>query len=163
MRFVDGRCHSVWRRCQKYSAVTCRIYRRSAGPLVFGASRRIPTRVSGSVATRGIMLPAYRCRVMNVTLLKALVALVPACMLFSGSMVLSLRGKTVSSFLQLLGAGCLVLVVLTHVAEALHLFPWMHWGSEHSVGHYIDLWSAVLGLTLFPIGYLFHALTTRRA
>ena len=112
---------------------------------------------------RGIMLPACRCRVMNVTLLKALVALVPACMLFSGSMVLSLRGKTVSSFLQLLGAGCLVLVVLTHVAEALHLFPWMHWGSEHSVGHYLDLWSAVLGLTLFPIGYLFHALTTRHA
>jgi hypothetical protein len=113
------------------------------------ASRSIPTRVSGSVATRGIVLPAYRCRVMNVTLLKALVALVPACMLFSGSMVLSLRGKTVSCFLQLLGAGCLVLVVLTHGAEALHLFPWMHWGSEHSVGHYIDLWSAVLGLTLF--------------
>jgi len=90
------------------------------------ASRSIPTRVSGSVATRGIMLPAYRCRVMNVTLLKALVALVPACMLFSGSMVLSLRGKTVSSFfLKLLGAGCPVLVVLTHVAEALHLFPWI--------------------------------------
>lgn len=29
---------------------------------------------------------------------------------------------------------------------------------EHSVGHYLDLWGAVLGLTLFPIGYLLHAL-----
>jgi hypothetical protein len=98
---------------------------------------------------------------MNATLSKALVALVPACMLFSGSLVLFFRGKTVSSSLQLLDAGCLVMVVLTHVAEALHLFPWMHWGSEHSVGHYLDLWSAVLGLTLFPIGYLLHALVKR--
>lgn len=100
---------------------------------------------------------------MNGLLLRALIALVPACMLFSGSVVLFLRGKTVSSFLQLLGAGCLVLVVLTHVSEALHLFPWMHWGLDHSVGHCLDFWSALLGLTLFPIGYLLHAVTKRRA
>ena len=98
---------------------------------------------------------------MNVSLLKALVALLPACVLFSGSAVLFFRGKTVWSFLQLLGAGCLVLVVLTHVSEALDLFPWMHWGLEDSLGHYVDFWSAVLGLTLFPIGYLLHALTRR--
>src|SRR5438128_5107915 len=42
------------------------------------------------------------------------------------------------SLLQLLGAGGLVLVVLTHVSEALHLFPWMHWRDEHSIGHYLD-------------------------
>ncbi len=100
---------------------------------------------------------------MNVTLLKALVALVPAGMVFSGSVLLFLKGKTVGSFFQLIGAGCLVLVVLTHVSEALHLFPWMHWGLEHSVGHYLDFWSAVLGLTLFPIGYLLHALTKQHA
>ncbi len=35
---------------------------------------------------------------MNVTLLKAPFALVPACMLFSGSVALSFRRKTVSSF-----------------------------------------------------------------
>jgi hypothetical protein len=96
---------------------------------------------------------------MNITLLKALVALVPTSVLLSASVVLFLRGKTVSSLLQLLGAGCLVMVVLTHVSEALQLFPWMHWGSEHSVGHYLDFTSAVLGLTLFPVGYLFHAIT----
>src|SRR5205809_2901804 len=98
---------------------------------------------------------------MNVTFLKALVALVPACLLFAGSVVVFLRSKVASSFLQLLGAGCLVVVVLTHVSEALHLFPWMHWGLEHSAGHYLDLWSAVLGLTLFPVGYLFHALNLK--
>src|ERR671922_1289738 len=98
---------------------------------------------------------------MNVTLLKALVALVPACALFSGSLILFFRGKTACSVLQLLGTGCLVVVVLTHVSEALHLFPGMQWGLEHSIGHYLDFWSAVLGLTLFPIGYLLHALTKR--
>jgi succinate dehydrogenase/fumarate reductase cytochrome b subunit len=95
--------------------------------------------------------------------MKALVALAPVCMLFSGSAAMFFREKTVSSFLQLLGAGCVVVVVLTHVCEAFRLFPWMHWGDEHSVGHYLDLGSAVLGLTLFPIGYLLHALTKRRA
>jgi hypothetical protein len=98
---------------------------------------------------------------MNVTLLKALVALVPTCMLFFGSVILFFREKSVGSFLQPIGAGCLVMVVLAHIGEALPLFPWMHWGSEYSVGHYLDLWSAVLGLTLFPIGYLLHALTNR--
>jgi len=100
---------------------------------------------------------------MNATLLKALVALVSACMLFCGSLLLFFRRKTVSSSMQLLGAGCLMLVVFTHLSEALHLFPWMGWGLEHSIGHYLDFWSVVLGLTLFPAGYLFHALTKRHA
>ena len=99
---------------------------------------------------------------MNATLSKALVALVPAGILFVGSVLLFLRERTLGSFLQPLGAGCLVMVILTHVFEALHL-PWMQWGSNHSVGHYLDLGSAVLGLTLFPIGYLLHALTKRHA
>lgn len=90
-------------------------------------------------------------RPMSVTLLaKALVALLPAGMLFLGSIVLFVRRKAVPTFLQVTGAGCLLVVVLTHVAEALHLFPWMHWGLEHSVGHYLDFWSAIFGFTLFP-------------
>jgi hypothetical protein len=100
---------------------------------------------------------------MTVILLKALIALVPAGMLFAGSLLLFFREKTVCSLLQLLGGGCLVVVVLTHVSEALHLFPWMQWGLENSAGHYLDLWSAVLGLTLLPAGYLFHALTKGHA
>jgi hypothetical protein len=95
---------------------------------------------------------------MNTTLLKTLVALVPVSILFFGSVLLFSRGKTLGSCLQLLGAGCLLMVVLTHFCEALHLFPWMHWGDERSVGHCLDFASAVLGLTLFPLGYLFHAL-----
>jgi hypothetical protein len=95
---------------------------------------------------------------MNATLLKSLAALLPVSLVFSGSILLFRKGKTVPALLQLIGTGCLLLVVLTHVSEALHLFPWMGWGMEGSAGHYIDLSSAVLGLTLFPIGYLLHAL-----
>jgi len=95
-------------------------------------------------------------------LLKGLVALVPAGLLFSGSLVLFLKDKLICPFLQLFGSRCLALVVLTHLCEALHLFPWMHWGLEHSAGHYLDLGSDVLGLTLFPLGYLLHAATNRR-
>jgi len=94
---------------------------------------------------------------------KALVALMPASILFVGSVLLFLREKVFGAFLQLLGAGCLLMVVLAHLCEALHVFPGMQWGSEHSVGHYLDLGSAVLGLTLFPIGYLLDALTKRHA
>ena len=94
---------------------------------------------------------------MNAPLSKALVALVPAGILFVGSVLLFLRERTLGSLLQLLGAGCLVMVVLTHLCEALHLFPWMHWGDEQSIGHYVDLGSAVLGLTLFPVGYVLQA------
>jgi len=94
---------------------------------------------------------------------KALVALVPTGILFVGSVLLFLRERTLRPFLQLLGAGCLMMIVLTHLCEALPLFAWMQWGSEHSVGYYLDLGSAVLGLTLFPIGYLRHALTKRQA
>ena len=96
---------------------------------------------------------------MNVTLLKALIALLPAGMLFSGSAVLFSKEKTALSLLQLLGATCLAVVVLAHIFEGLQLFPWMHWGAERSIGHYLDFGCAVLGLTLFPIGYLLHALT----
>jgi hypothetical protein len=100
---------------------------------------------------------------MNVTLWKALAAFVPAGMLFSGPMLLLLKERLSALYLQMLGAGCLVVVVLTHLCEALHLLPWMHWGLEHSAGHYLDLGSAVLGLTLFPIGYLLRAVTKRHA
>jgi len=71
---------------------------------------------------------------MNPTLLKALIAFVPAGLLFAGSVIFFRKGKSAPSLLQLLGAGCLVVVPLTHVSEALQLFPWMQWGLEHSAG-----------------------------
>ena len=99
--------------------------------------------------------------VVNPTLLKALVALAPACVLLFGATVTFFRRRTLWSILQVLGAGGLAMVVLTHVAEALHLFPGMGWGDEHSAGHYLDLTGATLGLILFPIGYLVGSLRMR--
>jgi hypothetical protein len=84
---------------------------------------------------------------------------IPTCLLLSGSIVLFSRDKATSSLLQLVGAGGLLIVVLTHIAEAFHLFPWMQWGLKQSAGHYLDLGCAVLGLVLFPGGYLLSALT----
>ena len=99
---------------------------------------------------------------MNTTLLKALVALVPVGMLFLGSAILVTRRKGPGSVLQLVGAGSLVVVVLTHIFEALHFLSWMQWGAENSPGHYVDLCSALLGATLFPLGYLGSSLNTSR-
>lgn len=98
---------------------------------------------------------------MNLGLLKALVALVSASMLLGGSVILFLREKGMLALLQAIGAGSIVVVALTHVFEALRLFPAMQWGMEHSVGHYLDLSGAVLALTLFPAGYLLQALAKR--
>lgn len=90
---------------------------------------------------------------------RALVASVPVGFLLGGSVTLCRRRTALSSFLQLLGTGCLVIVVLAHICEALHLLPSMGWGLDRSLGHYLDAWSLVLGLTSFPLGYLLHALS----
>lgn len=90
-------------------------------------------------------------------------ALVPISMLFIGSLVFFARTKSLWVFLQLVGAGGLVIVVFSHACEALHLFPWMGWGFEHSAGHYLDLGSAIVGLTMFPLGYLVTSFRARQA
>jgi hypothetical protein len=93
--------------------------------------------------------------------LRPLIALVPMILLVSGAVALFSKTRTMSALLQLLGAGCLIVVVLAHICEALDVLPWMGWGLPNSIGHYLDLGSAAFGLTLFPIGYLWHALTRR--
>lgn len=95
---------------------------------------------------------------MNPLLFKTLIPLLPALVLLCGAIVLWHREKTVLAFMQLFGAGCLTIVVLTHICEAIHLFSIMNWGLENSAGHYIDLAGAIGGLTLFPVGYVLHAL-----
>src|SRR6266478_5423723 len=79
----------------------------------------------------------------------ALVAIgIPVFALLCGSVLSFAKEKSIWSFLQVVGAGCLLIVVLTHICEGLGLFAWMHWGLRSSVGHYLDFWSAALGLTL---------------
>jgi hypothetical protein len=57
-----------------------------------------------------------------------------------------------AAVLLLLGSAGLIVVVLTHVAEALHIFPSMGWGLPDSAGHYLDLVSAFLGCALLALG-----------
>ena len=97
---------------------------------------------------------------MNDAMLKSFVALIPACVLFIGAAIIWLRRKSLSSIFQLLGAAAIVVVVLAHVFEALRIFPRMGWGSRNSIGHYIDLLCAILGVTLFSLGCLIHAMQT---
>jgi hypothetical protein len=100
---------------------------------------------------------------MSTTLLKSLIALIPAVMLLFGATLLFRKDRRASSLMQLLGAISFVLVIFAHISEALQWFPAMGWGQEHSVGHYLDLASATLGATLFPLGYLLHARERRAA
>src|SRR5260221_11228397 len=74
--------------------------------------------------------------------------------LFVGSFVSFARERTVWRSVQLFGSFCLVVVVLTHVAEAFHLLPGMGWGLPNTPGHYLDLCSAIIGLILLPLGYV---------
>jgi hypothetical protein len=61
---------------------------------------------------------------------------------------------TVTRRLPLSGFVCLVIVVLTHIAEMLNVFPGMGWGLPDSPGHYLDLVSAVLGCILLIVGII---------
>jgi hypothetical protein len=60
--------------------------------------------------------------------------------------------NAVSRLLRFFGLACLAMVVLTHIAEKLHVLPNMGWGLPDSPGHYLDLVSAILGCTLLLIG-----------
>jgi hypothetical protein len=65
-------------------------------------------------------------------------------------------------FLLLAGSACLFIVILTHVAETFNIFPAMGWGLPNSVGHYLDLVSAILGITLLLLGFIAAALNRRK-
>ena len=58
----------------------------------------------------------------------------------------------ISRLLTLAGCGCLLIVVLTHVAEHYAVFPAMGWGLPDTPGHYLDLFSAIAGIGLLVIG-----------
>ena len=62
----------------------------------------------------------------------------------------------------LVGTGFAVVVILTHVAEALHTFPEMGWGLPNSPGHYLDLVSAIAAPILLSMGYLSLRFAKRR-
>ena len=60
--------------------------------------------------------------------------------------------------LLLAGGACLVLMVLTHIAERFHILPGMGWGLPNSPGHYLDLFSAISGVALLLVACLLRLL-----
>ena len=90
----------------------------------------------------------------NLTLLKALTGLILVGVLCASTTRAHWKKRTWSSAFQLAGACLLLVVVASHICEAIHLLPWMGWGATNSAGHYLDLVSAISGLTLLSFGLL---------
>jgi hypothetical protein len=68
----------------------------------------------------------------------------------------------IARLLQGIGTACLIIVLFTHVAERFRIFPAMGWGLPDSPGHYLDLVSAILAVTILPLGFAKEALMRRR-
>ena len=99
---------------------------------------------------------------MSGSLAKAIVIAAPVSLLLAWSLWTFTVTHTSAALLRLVGATCLVVVVVVHVAEAMHWFPGMGWGQPDSAGHYIDLTSAVLGMSLLSAGVFWPWATRRR-
>lgn len=84
---------------------------------------------------------------------KVIVIAIPVLIALVGSAVTFAREKTTFAFVQLAGAICLLVVIFAHVSEALNILPSMGWGRPNTVGHYIDLASAIAGVVLLGVGY----------
>ena len=74
--------------------------------------------------------------------LRTLSVLVPVC-LFAGSMVWLGKARTLCTVLMAVGAGCFLGVVLTYSSQGFR--SWTNW-------------LAVVGLAIFSVAFLFHAL-----
>jgi|SRR5215831_17628046 len=62
------------------------------------------------------------------------------------------RLRSAGAICQLVGALAMSVVVLTHIAETTGFASSMGWGRPDSVGHYLDLSSAIIAVTLVPLG-----------
>ena len=100
---------------------------------------------------------------MSVSALKGFLALVAACVFLGVCVVLFLTRRGLSSMLQALGIGCFGVMALTHVFEEFSILPKLGWGRPHSVGHFIDLVAALLGITFASTSFLLWRRSHRRS
>lgn len=91
---------------------------------------------------------------MSASAVKGLLALVAACVFLGVCVALLWTRRGVSSTLQALGIGCFGVMALTHVFENFSILPELGWGRPHTVGHFIDLVAALLGVTLVILSFL---------
>jgi len=90
---------------------------------------------------------------MNAAILKGLLALAGACVFLGVSASLLLTRRSLGAVLQALGLGCFGVMALTHFFEAFSILPALGWGKPHTIGHFIDLVAAVLGVTLVTASF----------
>lgn len=91
---------------------------------------------------------------MSASVLKGLLAFAAACVFLAGCVALFVTRRGLSSALQALGIACFGMMALTHAFEKFAILPELGWGQPHSVGHYVDLVAALLGVTLVTTGFL---------
>lgn len=84
--------------------------------------------------------------------LKGLLALAAAGAFLGVSLFLNRRPRTVASVLLIAGFLCFAVVAIDHVFEVFGIFPAFGWGQPHSIGHYLNLISALLGVALLCAG-----------
>lgn len=89
---------------------------------------------------------------MSTILSRAAVMLAPTLVLLGTSFVSYRAKKTLPSFMQFAGASFMLVVVFAHICEGFSILAFMGWGKEGTIGHYLDLSSAILGVTLFAVG-----------
>ena len=87
-------------------------------------------------------------------IIRSLVALALGALSLLWSLIRLRKFSLLGATMQLIGAIGMVGVGAAHLCEALRLFPSMGWGAPHSIGHYLDLVSALVALSLFPLGLL---------
>ena len=63
------------------------------------------------------------------------------------------KEKTALAMAQLVGAGLLLVVIFAHACEAFGFIPSLGWGRRGTLGHYIDLVSAIAGSVVLALGY----------
>ena len=93
---------------------------------------------------------------MNAAVLKGIVALAGAIVFLAVSAALYITRRDLGSALLAAGIGWFAVMALTHFFESFSILPAFGWGRPNSVGHFIDLAAALLGITFVTIGFLVH-------
>ena len=91
---------------------------------------------------------------MNAAVLRGLLALAGASLFLAVSAALFMTRRDLGSALLATGIGWFGVMALTHFFESFSILPAFGWGQPHSVGHFIHLAAALLGITFVTLSFL---------
>lgn len=98
---------------------------------------------------------------MRVSVSKSVLAFALTATLLAGAALRFRHRRSAAAGLLVLATVCFLVVALTHVFESLAIMPAAGWGQPHSVGHYLDLTAALLGIAA-TVGAVLATLLRRR-